>query len=443
MPISNILILGGGICGLATAIALSKTYSQKTGQGQLKITIYELRDADTIASIGGGAVNLTPTALRHLEYLGVSVSDLGAEVSGLQIFANQAGKKMGVIDFSGDESSDWKGEGDGYGGFKGVRVMRKELHAALLDAAVRAEGVGVVYGKKVVGVVEGEEEEGGNVQVKFGDGTSARGDLAIGTDGIHSATRMRFVEPERVPEYSGLATAQALIAASDVSSSIHFKDTAVNVGRRGSLLTTFCNREREMIYLAAVMEMEEPSKSERDGYKANSGEGRGGDQQDAVKKDIADRFSASAFSCVREMIAASGDWFMFPVYTLASGGRWCTKRVMLLGDAAHAMPPQGESIGLALEDAVLFSRVFARHNSKDIGDDEPSILSGVFKSYEDLRRGRIDEAYREAAMRWESAKDSGFIGMKMKEFMYPWILWFTSERRKKAYMFDASKIEIS
>lgn len=324
MPISNILILGGGICGLATAIALSKTHASEAG---LKITVYELRDRNGIFAIGGGSVGLTPSALRHLDYLGVPVKGFGAEVSGIEIFSNQAGTRMGSIDFSGD-ASELNAPGNGYDGYKGARVKRKELHAALLDAVEREEKVDVMFGKKVIGL----NEDDGNVQVRFEDGTSAIGDVAVGTDGIHSATRMRFVAPDRVPEYSGLATAQALVAASDVRSHMHFKDTAMNISRRGSLLTTFCDRERKEIFLAAVMETEEGG---RDGWRVKRQ--KDGGQQDAVKKDIEDRFGDSAFPCIREMMEGAGDWYMYPVYNLPAGGKWCTERVMLLGDAAHAV----------------------------------------------------------------------------------------------------------
>ena len=106
------------------------------------------------------------------------------------------------------------------------------------------------------------------------------------------------------------------------------------------------------------------------------------------------------------------------------------------------MPPQGESIGLALEDAVLFSRVLKHRTIKFTKESEPETLREAFKSYEDLRRSRIDEAYREANKRWESAKDTGFIVMKIKELIFPWILWWTAGAREKAYMYDERDVEI-
>jgi 2-polyprenyl-6-methoxyphenol hydroxylase-like FAD-dependent oxidoreductase len=61
------------------------------------------------------------------------------------------------------------------------------------------------------------------------------------------------------------------------------------------------------------------------------------------------------------------------------------------------MPPQGESTGFAIEDAVLVSRVFDRFSQKD--------LSHIFEVYEKTRRPRINKAYKEAVWRWGQIKD--------------------------------------
>ena len=63
------------------------------------------------------------------------------------------------------------------------------------------------------------------------------------------------------------------------------------------------------------------------------------------------------------------------------------------------MPPQGESIGFAVEDAVLFARII------ECNPEEP--ISTLFTTYESLRRPTIDSAYKEAAFRWDVLKDKG------------------------------------
>lgn len=59
----KILIIGRGVAGIASAIAISKQFST-----QVRIVIFEVREQ---AGDIGGAVNLTPNALRCLDILGV------------------------------------------------------------------------------------------------------------------------------------------------------------------------------------------------------------------------------------------------------------------------------------------------------------------------------------------------------------------------------------
>jgi 2-polyprenyl-6-methoxyphenol hydroxylase-like FAD-dependent oxidoreductase len=318
MPLSDIFIIGGGICGMASAIALSKALHQKK---DVKITVFELRDEPSAL---GGAVGLTPSAMRHLDHIGVLRSlnerKLGTEVEKIEIFSTHSGSNLMNLDFV-------DGQGKGIGGYKGRRVMRRDLLLAMTDAARDMPNVTLEYGKKVAAMENSERSQ--KVKVLFEGGANREADLVLGCDGIHSNTRMKFVEPERVPVYTGICTAQGYARTSDVHSEIHFKDTGLNMSRRGSLLTTYYTRERDEIYLAAVMEVSETLS--RDGWKAK------GEDQEGTKRDMMDRFGAEMIPAVRDMIAGSGEWFFYPVYKLENGGKWHRDSVMLLGDAAHAV----------------------------------------------------------------------------------------------------------
>ncbi|KAK2875133.1 hypothetical protein FQN49_001759 [Arthroderma sp. PD_2] len=417
-PLSEICIIGGGMSGLATALAMAKYLS--TRDEPVNVAVYELRNEPTTL---GGAVSLTPNALRNLDRLGVykhlQQNKYGAEVDRIELFSNYTGPDpLASIDFV-------EADGSPLGGFRGLRVMRSDLLGAMLDAIRTSTyanvNLNILYGKKVVKL---EEPKGGErVQVSFEDGTHIEADLVLGCDGIHSKTRMNHVEPEREPVYTGISVAQGFVDRKAVSSELHFKGTGLNMSRRGSLMATFYEPSHESIYMASVMEAKEALS--RDGWKT-----KGADQA-AVREDILDRFGESIFPCVREMITASNSWFLFPVYKLPPGGKWCTERVMLLGDAAHAMPPQGESIGIAIEDAIVFTRTLAKYRSYS--------LSEAFKVYEGLRRDRIHEQYQEASRRWETVRDCGYLVNKLKEAILPWWIWWSNESRAKTFMSDAER----
>ncbi|EFR02632.1 salicylate hydroxylase [Nannizzia gypsea CBS 118893] len=421
--LSEICIIGGGVSGLASALTLAKYLS--TREEHANITVYELRDLP--ASLGG-AVNLTPNALRNLYRLEVLPhiykNEYGTEVDRIELFSNYSGPgQLASMDFV-------DAQGEPMSGLKGLRVMRLPLLLAMInaidDTALAGITLNIVYGKKLVKLEHSNAQGEGKVQVSFEDGTVVEADLVLGCDGIHSKTRMSYVDPDRVPVYTGISVAQGYVARKEIASDLHFKDTGMIMARRGSLLTSFYESTRKFVYLAAVTESKEALS--RDGWKAK------GEDQEAVKADILDRFGDSIFPCVREMITASNGWYLFPVYKLPPGGKWCTERVMLLGDAAHAMPPQGESIGIAIEDAILFARTLAKYRS--------SPLSETFRVYEELRRHRIDEQYQEASSRWETVRDCGYIVTKLKEMFVPWWIWWTSKARTETFLSDAESVII-
>jgi len=71
------------------------------------------------------------------------------------------------------------------------------------------------------------------------------------------------------------------------------------------------------------------------------------------------------------------------------------------------MPPQGESTGLAIEDAVLFARILERFPEKSILD--------AFETYEKTRRPRIVTAYQHATARWR-VYDKSWLVTKLEEW---------------------------
>jgi salicylate hydroxylase len=92
------------------------------------------------------------------------------------------------------------------------------------------------------------------------------------------------------------------------------------------------------------------------------------------------------------------------------------------------MPPQGESTGFAVEDAVLISRVFERFQQEDI--------SRIFEVYENTRRARINTAYKEAVFRWGQVKDKSWFGQKANEWLAWAFLWFKKDAFEASMTYD-------
>lgn len=325
-PPRDIIVAGAGIAGIACALALSKEL--KPVVSDLKITIFERHD---ILSTSGGAINLTPVAQRHLAQLGVLQeldqmgSDSGAEVNAIEMYSIRSGRGVGSIDFTDHK-------GNGFGGYKGRRVMRIMLSMALLAVVEKSPNIQIKFGHKIVG---GEEADG-SATVHFEDGSSAVGDLVIGCDGVHSALRTNWVDPDSPSEYTGLSFLQANIPMNTITSKVHFRASALNISRNGSLLTSFCDQNHEEIFAAAVVEF---SHEDLDQYRLVPGQDLATQHhiRCALRDEVRKRFEKSAIPCVREMVNGKADWMLYPVYQVPPGGRWCMNRVILLGDAAHAV----------------------------------------------------------------------------------------------------------
>ncbi|KAG0127089.1 hypothetical protein HOY82DRAFT_490894 [Tuber indicum] len=402
----KVLIIGAGITGPATSLLLRSL--------GLQVSIYELRPSPSPL---GGAISLAPNALRILDKLGVyeRLKTLGCSVAITQVLSAGTGKALGNLSF-GDKSRH---------GYESLRIPRRELQNVLLERA-RELGVEVVFGKKLVEVVEQEN----GVIAKFEDGgeEGVRGDLLLGCDGIHSIVRSRLVQSDRLLVYTGVAVSYGVVKKTALTAPIPFDTTGFFNGRCGSIIASYCDAAMTEVYWAAVMEVQ--NQESKDGWKAV------GEDRDAVKRDVLKRFEGSAVGCIKELIEESEDVYLYPVWKLGHGGNWHSKRCVLLGDAAHAMPPHGGSQGfsLALEDAVILARLFEKEGLDD--------LERVFVRFEEVRKPRVDKIYIQANKNWEGIKDIGWFANMVKEF-FMWIyLIFFAKSVEESYMYDPHKVEI-
>ncbi|KAF8251383.1 FAD/NAD(P)-binding domain-containing protein, partial [Wilcoxina mikolae CBS 423.85] len=237
MPLKTALIIGSGIAGPLTALSLhTHNISPK---------IFESR---ATPSTIGGAINLTPNAVRILSSHNLLQPLLphACPVKSLEIFSANTGKRIGTVPF---------GDVEKYG-FDSLRVLRSELQKVLL-AALEEKGIQVRYAKKLIGV----REEGEKVTAVFEDGTEESGDILIGADGIHSAVRRSYIDPDAKAVYSGVSSAYGVVDFSALGvgrrEDLHFSATGLSTSRKGSFLLSFCDAARTRVFWAVVMGIEE------------------------------------------------------------------------------------------------------------------------------------------------------------------------------------------
>jgi salicylate hydroxylase len=415
----NIIILGGGIAGLTTALALTKFTPSNLPQPRIRL--YEIRPEP--ATIGG-AVNLTPNALRLLSHLGalqeIRARDYGKECLAVEVFDLYSGVKVAESSFKGED-----GKGLGDPPFTALRITRGEALKGVLAAIETHDNISLVCGKKTVNITEDDS----GVELTFQDGEKVQGDILIGCDGIHSVARLKHVEPERKAVYSGICNAFGFAPrrtlANEEYEPVHFETSGMNFGQRGILLTSFHNSAQDSIYVGALMQV--PELESRDGWKA------AGADVEKVRADMKERYAGAALPLIGHLLEDVQDLYLWPVFTLSKGGKWATEKVMLIGDSAHAMPPQGESTGIVFEDGVLFARCLGRWMEKGEGN-----VKEAFDAYERLRRERIDGAFEESQVVLKTVNDAGWFGHRLKMRVVPWYLWWTKGHREIRFVEDVT-----
>ncbi|KAI4213493.1 MAG: hypothetical protein LQ351_003994 [Letrouitia transgressa] len=436
----HILIIGAGPTGLSLALSLLQSPHKENHT----FAVYEARsEASTI----GGAVNLTPTALRYLDGLHVLPKLLarGATVKAIEIFSLHSGSKLSEVNFSKPEY-----------GYSALRIKRSDLLSSLLETLFSYDRA-VQWGKKLVSINDIAQEE--KVEAVFSDGQTAKGDLIVGCDGIHSPTRTCYVEPDRNPRYTGQCVAFGFLEG--VKGPLFFKDTGLLSSQNGSLLATYCTADRSTLFFGAVMRV--PDEASREGWRLK------GEDRENVKKDMQRRFGAlvmrKELECVKTMLREVQDVCLYPVHMLSypAQAMWAKNRVVLMGDAAHAMPPQGESTGFCIEDAILFARVLERRgqggkrdgsedevkacarsedSKEDAGRKENMTVPELCKHFETLRKPRMEEAVKESHYRWKGAHAGSWLAFKIQEYLTPWFLYFTEGKRDREFCSDVREKKV-
>lgn len=308
----DLAIIGGGIGGLATAVALRRI--------GIKTTVYE--SASSFQPLGAG-IGIGSNAMLALQQMEVAKDILAHGVAlHEQRFYDGNLRLMNTIDFTllkkrfGEET---------------ITIQRADLHEALFDAVDKDA---FRFHKRVASF----KQDDSGVTLSFTDNTTARHDYIIAADGIHSLFR-KTVLPNSVPRYAGY-TCWRGISPNNNDVPLHISNEAWSKqGRFG-----WAPLHNGDVYWFACV-----NARENDELFAN-----------LTKRDVAHLFKHFSPTVERLIHDTYDDYFLHhDLYDIEPLDTFHYGRIILLGDAAHATTPNmGQGAGQAIEDAYELMRAF-------------------------------------------------------------------------------------
>jgi len=378
-----ILIAGGGIGGLATALVLARDGHAVT----------VLEQAASFGEIGAG-IQLGPNIFKMFAWLGLTdvVSKVSFFPPGLGMNDVRTGEKVVRVPL-GDVSRAT------YGFPYGV-IYRADLHQVFLDACRELPNITLRTDAKL----EFFEQTADSVRVRLANGETLPGVALIGADGLWSKVREAVVGDGK-PRVSGHIAYRAVLKREDVP--VHlWNDDVLLWGGEKTHLVHYPLRRGELFNLVAVFHSS----------KYDEGWNTFGDPA-----ELTERFR-DACPQVRELLGKIETWKMWVLCDREPVKNWTDRRVTLLGDAAHPMLQYlAQGAGQAIEDAVVLREAlrFARN-------DVPL----AFQKYQQaryLRTGRVQltarfygDIYHAAGVQRElrnqlfqgGQENAGFAGLK-------------------------------
>jgi 2-polyprenyl-6-methoxyphenol hydroxylase-like FAD-dependent oxidoreductase len=327
----NITILGAGIAGLSTAIALKNA--------GIDTMVFEA--SPEIKAVGAG-LGLGANAIKAFRVLGIDeeVMNAGRFLPAFTLY-NEKGKQLAKTD-SVSVSKKY--------GLDNFTIHRADLHALLLSKI----NPGCIQTNKRVERIEQNEN---NIILHFQDGTLHETDYLIGAEGIHSVVR-KYVLPDCKPRYAGYTCWRAIIDNSNLQLN-ECSETWGSKGRFGIVPLA----ENKIYWFACVNTV------------ANNSAMKNYNVENLLKQ------FAGYHHPVEAILKATKNENMIwaDINDIKPINRYAFNNILLIGDAAHATTPNlGQGACQAVEDAVILAAEIKNNRG----------ITTAFKKFEQRRLKR-------------------------------------------------------
>ncbi len=329
MAPQQMLIAGGGIGGLAAAVACT----------QRGVPVQLLERAAQLSEVGAG-IQIGPNVTRILQAwgLGDALAQVAAFPPRLQARDAQTGQVLGTLTLGERAQSLY--------GAPYATIHRADLQG-LLHSAAQSAGVDIRLGQ----TVQGWQDTSDGLEVSTAENSSGQANALIGADGVWSAVRQQLLG-DAPARFTGHLAYRALVAQADLPAHLRSEQVTVWMGPRLHVVH-YPVRSGQWLNLVAIVHGAKPEPSQdwdQVGQTQALMQAMG-----AVGHDLHERLAS---------VPAWRQWALHDREPLNGAKQMAQGRVALLGDAAHPMRPYlAQGAGMAIEDAQVLAQCFCIDNA--------------------------------------------------------------------------------
>jgi 2-polyprenyl-6-methoxyphenol hydroxylase-like FAD-dependent oxidoreductase len=350
----DILIVGGGLGGLSTALAL----------GRKGMAVRLLEQSEQIGAIGYG-IQLGPNVFQAFDQLGIAdlVRKQSHMPSALLMLDAYSGEQLAAVPFDA-AFRNW---------FSApyVAIHRVDLHHILLDACRRLPNIRLDQSV----TVSGFRDFGDRVQVATAGGETVEGAALIGADGLRSVIRSQLY-PNDHPRSIGYVAHRTIVPIDAVPKGVRCDEVVLWVGPAFHIIY-YPLRNRTELNIVAVFKTDTyAQKNDPAAHKA---------ELQSTYRDTHPEMQA-----VLGLIDLSKRW---PLADRDPIRHWARGRVTLLGDSAHAtLQSLAQGAGMAIEDAVYLAALL------DVANGD---VAAAFRQFQRDRVVRTSRVQLESRALWD------------------------------------------
>jgi 2-polyprenyl-6-methoxyphenol hydroxylase-like FAD-dependent oxidoreductase len=389
----QIAIAGAGIGGLALALALRR-------YGFAPV-LFEKKSTEQIRT-EGVFLTLAPNGVNALRALGLAdaVVTEGLLTNGLAMF-NERGKQLGLMDY-GRHATRF--------GAPSVTIRRGALGGVLLDA-VEAAGIDLRCG---IGIEAIEHDPDG---VTVHSTRSERFDALIGADGLRSLVRRTLFPELPQPRYSGLIGTGGVTWVDGIAPT------------NGLMNMTF-GKKAFFGYLA------EPGHPVMWFNTYPAPESDTGPIKDAghYARFIESLHRDDPLDNAKIMAGVESIDRNYPIYDMPELQHWSKGRVLLTGDAAHAVAPHsGQGASMAIEDGLVLASSL----------DADSSVEAAFARFFRLRQERTQTVIKIGRMAGSQKHAQSWLQLKIRDLILPLVMPMGVKAQERIFHFRADQTPLA